>query len=132
MKPSELKERTKQFAVAILRLVRQLPKDREGEAIADPLVRCGTAVGASYRSACRSRNAYDFASRIAGVEEATDESIYWLEMILEAEVVAPAKVQSTVDEARALRKIFTKSRKAATRRMRDKSINRDLDEDIPF
>ena len=137
MKAAELKDRTKKFAVAVMKLVEELPRSSTGRTIASPLMRCGTAVGATYRSACRARNRYEFTCRIAAVEEAADESCYWFEIILEAGLLSAEKVEPLLTEGQQLKKIFTKSRKTAVRIAKERA-KRDGgpgfvdDDDIPF
>jgi four helix bundle protein len=140
MKAGEFKDRTKKFAVSVMKLVGALPKTVAGRAVASPLIRCGTAVGATYRSTCKSRNHFDFMARIGVVEEATDESCYWFELILESGMLEAAQVQPLLDEGRELKRIFSKSRKAAVRRFKERTERPRTgedggwsnDEDIPF
>ena len=138
MKPAELKERTKRFAVDIIKLVEALPKTLPGETVASPLIRCGTAVGSTYRSACISKNGYDFLARLGVVEDATDETCYWLELILETKLVPAEGVTALHEEGRKLRRIFGKSRKAALRRRREEirggndPLGEPGEDDIPF
>ena len=137
MKAAELKDRTKKFAVAVMKLVEALPRTSTGRTVAGPLMRCGTAVGATYRAACRARSRYEFTCRIAAVEEAADESCYWFEIILEAGLLPQAKVEPLLTEGQHLKKIFTKSRKTAVRIAKERA-KRDGgpgyvgDDDIPF
>jgi len=79
----EMKQRTKQFALRVIKLVAALPKSREADVIGRQLLRSATSVGANYRSACRARSKADFISKIGIVEEESDESLYWLELIME-------------------------------------------------
>ena len=83
MKPDDLKKRTKQFALRILRLVAALPNTVQGRAIAGQLVRAGTAVAANYRAACRGRSKAEFIAKLGTVEEEADESAFWMELIIE-------------------------------------------------
>lgn len=79
MKPDDLKERTKQFALRVLKLVAALPNTLSGRT----LVRAGTSVGANYRAACRARSKPGFIAKIGIVEEEADESAFWMELIIE-------------------------------------------------
>ena len=81
MNEGQMKQRTKEFAKQIIKLCRQLPKNREGRLIGDQLFRSGTSVAANYRSACRARSRADFISKLSIVEEEADESLFWLEII---------------------------------------------------
>ena len=134
MRADELKERTQQFAIGVLKLVQALPATLPGKTVARPLVRCGTMVGSTYRAACRSRSRFEFMERIGTVEEMTEETCYWFEVILAAGLLKPEQVQPWLDEGRALQAIFVKSRKSAVQRYRQHARrSRDSDdEDIPF
>jgi len=83
MDAEDLKERTKQFALRILKLVEALPNSLQGRTIAAQLVRAGTSVGANYRAACRGRSRAEFIAKIGIVEEEADESAFWLELIID-------------------------------------------------
>jgi four helix bundle protein len=113
MTPDELKRRTKQFGLRVIRLVESLPKTRIAAAIGDQLLHCGTSVGANYRAACRGRSMADFIAKIGIVEEEADESAYWLEMLVEAKVLRPDAVAELLAEANELTAIMAKSRKTA-------------------
>jgi four helix bundle protein len=77
---ADLRKRTKQFALRIMRLCEKLPARPVGRVIANQLLRCGTSVGANYRAVCRSRSTADFVSKLGVVLEEADESAYWLEI----------------------------------------------------
>src|SRR4030095_12374171 len=111
----ELKQRTKQFGLRILILLNNLPNTIGGRAVANQLVRSATSVGANYRAACRARSRAEFASKIGTVAEEADESLYWLEIIYEREMVPPQKVASLLKEADELTAIFTSARRSASR-----------------
>ena len=113
MTEKELKTRTKQFGLRIIKLVSVLPKTVEGRAIANQLVRSGTSVCANYRAACRGRSKAEFISKLGTVEEEADESAYWLEMIIEAGLIKPKRVEPLLQEANELVAIMTASRKSA-------------------
>ena len=113
MTPNELKKRTKQFGLRIIRLVESLPKTKTATAIGNQLLRCGTSVGANYRAACRGRSKADFIAKLGVVEEEADESAYWLEMLVEAKVVRPDLVKGLIAEADELTAIMARSRKTA-------------------
>lgn len=91
MNPQELKERTKEFALRIMRLVDALPRTPKGQALASQLVRSGTSVAANYRSACRSRSRAEFVSKIGVVEEEADETALWLELIIADRILTEKK-----------------------------------------
>jgi four helix bundle protein len=99
MNEDDLKKRTKAFALRVMRLAEALPNTRSGRTIGNQLIRCGTSVGANYRAACRARSKAEFIAKLGIVEEEADECCYWLELIIEAKMIAQAKVQSLLDES---------------------------------
>ncbi|MBZ5497079.1 MAG: four helix bundle protein [Acidobacteriia bacterium] len=113
MTETELKERTKRFALRILKLSDALPKSTAGRAIGSQLVRSGTAIGANYRAACRGRSRAEFIAKLGNVEEETDESAYWLELIIDGGLLPGKSVQPLYDEANELTAIFAASIKTA-------------------
>src|SRR6266404_280844 len=114
MTPVELKARTKQFALRILKLVAALPKSIEGRAVANQLVRCGTSVAANYRAACRARSKAEFVAKMGVVLEEADETQLWLELIIEGKLLSSKRVQPLLNEANELVAIFVTSRKSAS------------------
>jgi four helix bundle protein len=113
MTPDELKERTKQFGLRVIRLVERLPKSTTATTIGRQLLRSGTSVGANYRAACRSRSKAEFIAKLGVVEEEADESAYWIEMLVEAEILKPSSVAQLHAETDQLTGIIAKSRKTA-------------------
>src|SRR5947208_14605518 len=111
MNPAELKNRTKQFALRILKLVHALPNTIEGRAIANQLVRCGTSVAANYRATCRARSKAEFIAKIGVVLEEADEALLWLELIAEANLLPPKRVDPLVAAAIELAAILVASRR---------------------
>lgn len=104
----ELVERTKKFAIRIIKLVQTLPeKDKVSEVLGKQVLRSGTSVGANYRSALRGRSAKDFLSRISIAEEEADETVYWLELLIEAGIVSEKKMKLLLQEAREHTAILT-------------------------
>ena len=120
MKPDDLKKRTKQFALRVLKLVAALPKTLAGKTIGGQLVRAGTSVGANYRAACRARSKLEFIAKIGIVEEEADESAFWMELIIESELLKLNLVQPLLDEANELAKIMASSRKSASESLKRK------------
>jgi four helix bundle protein len=118
MNEAELKRRTQQFGLRIMKLVAALPKGALGWAIGNQLVRSGTSVGANYRAACRSRSKAEFIARLGVVEEEADESACWLEMIVMGKMMKPALIRSLLDEANEIVAIITASRISASRNLR--------------
>ena len=95
----ELRRRTKQFAIGIVRLCRSLPPMPEARIISNQLLRCGTSVGANYRAVCRARSRADFISKIGIVVEEADESVFWLELMVETGIVPVQRISALVGEA---------------------------------
>ena len=109
MRPEELKKRTKQFALRIIKLFRNLPKGKDSEVIGMQLLRAGTSVGANYRAACKARSSADFISKITIVEEEADESAYWIELLIESGIIIKELLKDILKETNELTAIFTAS-----------------------
>ena len=107
MNKEELLLRTKQFGIRALKLVRALPKDVAGRALANQLVRSGTSVGANYRAACRAKA--EFRAKLGIVLEEADESAFWLELIMEDGMLSKTRVNPLRVEADELCAIFYRS-----------------------
>jgi len=102
MNAEDLKKRTKEFALGILKLVAALPDTVQGKTIGGQLVRSGTSVASNYRAACRGRSRAEFIAKLGIVEEEADESAFWLELIIEGELLKESDVQPLLDEANEL------------------------------
>ena len=113
MDKGELQDRTKQFALRVLNLVDALPRTAGGRAIAMQLVRAATSVGANYRSACRARSRAEFAAKLGIAVEGADESLYWLELVRDGNIVPESKLSSLLKEADELTSILASGRKSA-------------------
>jgi four helix bundle protein len=111
----DLKRRTKAFALRILKLVDALPKTTAGRALASQIVRSGTSVAANYRAACRARSTADFIAKMGIVEEESDETLFWLELLEESELVSATKLAAIKQEANELIAITIASIKTARR-----------------
>jgi four helix bundle protein len=109
MDADELRDRTKKFALRIIKLVAALPNTVTGRAIGGQLVKAGTSVGANYRAACRGRSKAEFNSKLHIVLEEADESAFWLEIIIDAELLSKKMVQPLLNEANELTAIFSRS-----------------------
>ena len=112
-KAKELQSRTKQFALRVIRLSRELPRTDEGRVIGRQLLQSGTSVGGNYRAACWSRSTAEFASKINVVAEEADESLFWLELLVESETMPIHKMKGIIQEASELIAIFTASKNTA-------------------
>lgn len=97
-----LKNRTKQFALRVIRLATSLPPGKLSDVIQYQLLKWGTSVGANYRAACRAKSAKDFCSKMGTVEEEADESIYWTELIVDAGLIKEDLVTDLMQEANEL------------------------------
>jgi four helix bundle protein len=118
MEPKDLKQRTKEFALRIIELVESLPRGKITDVIGKQLLRSGTSVGANYRSACRAKSTADFISKMGTVEEEADESIYWMELLIESGLISKDEVDGLLDEADQIVAIIVSSTKTARRRKR--------------
>jgi four helix bundle protein len=115
MTERELLDRTKQFALRVFKLVGALPRAIQGKAVAAQLIRSGTSVAANYRAACRARSKPEFIAKLGVVEEEADESAFWLELIIETDLLAAAKVRPLLTEAGEIVAIMASSKKTASR-----------------
>jgi len=115
MDESELKQRTKQFALRVIMLVGSLSRTTEGRVIGNQLLRSGTSVGANYRSACKGRSKAEFVAKLGIVEEEADETAYWLELIVEGHLLEGKLVDPLLQEANEIVAIMAASRKSASR-----------------
>ena len=113
MDKAELKLRTKQFAVNVIKLIDELPQKPSLNVLSNQLLRCSSSVGANYRSACRGKSTADFINKIVIVEEEADESIYWLELMEETTLVGSKEIFALKKEANELTAIFTAIGKTA-------------------
>ena len=98
MDEKAFKDRTKKLALQIIELVEELPNRRTADVIGRQLLRSGTSVGANYRSACRGRSTADVLSKLAIVEEEADESVYWMELLVEAHIIPESRVAELMRE----------------------------------
>jgi four helix bundle protein len=94
----EFKERTKRLALRVIKLVSALPKNQVSEIIGKQLLRSATSVGANYRAACRGKSVADVISKLCIVEEEADESLYWMELLVEAEVMPNTRLAELMSE----------------------------------
>jgi four helix bundle protein len=121
--PKELQERTRAFALRVLRVFRSLPDSREGRILGQQLLRAATSVAANYRAACRARSRRDFLHKLGIVEEETDESLFWLEFIAEAGLAPRTKLADLISEASQLTAIVVASRRTAKSNNRQSEID---------
>lgn len=113
MDSEELKARTRDFGIRVIQLVEALPKSQSSGVIGRQLLRCGTSVGANYRSACRARSRPDFISKVGIAIEEADESLYWMEVLIQAGLMAKTTLVPLMQEGNELIAILTASVKTA-------------------
>lgn len=111
----EMKRRTKQLALIAVLLSQQLPRTPEGRILTDQLIRSATSVAANYRAVCRSRSKREFIAKLSIVVEECDETIFWLELLIEIPLLPPEAAHGAIAEAGELLAIFVASRKTAQR-----------------
>ena len=110
-----LQNRTKAFAVRFIKAFARLPKDEATRTIGRQFLRSGTSLAANYRSACRARSAADFISKISIVAEEADETLFWFELLSEADLVKVNLIEPLMKECQELLKIFSASFATAKR-----------------
>jgi four helix bundle protein len=125
MKPAdELKLRTKNFALRIIKLFRALPRSDEARILGRQLLRSGTSVDANYRATCRSRSAAEFVARIGIVVEEIDETVYWLDLLVESGIISQSRLAPLQNEATELFRVFLASQLTAKSNRRSHSSDR--------
>lgn len=114
----DLKERTKAFALRVIRLCSALPRSPVGRVIGDQLLRAGTSVGAHYREASRARSTAEFVSKLEGGLQELEESRYWMELVVNAALLPKsrlANLEGEADELTAILVACSKNAKAKSR-----------------
>lgn len=109
----ELRERTKRFALRVVRMSRVLPSNRETNIISSQIIRSATSMAANYRAVGLARSKAEFLSKLGVVVEEADETVFWLEFLAELGIVKPARLDGLKTEAKELVAIFVASRKTA-------------------
>ena len=117
---NNLKDRTKQFALLVIRHCEALPKGETVKVNGGQLLRCGISVGANYRVACRARSTAEFIAKMGIVEEECDECLYWMELLIEASLVPEERLRELMREADELLAITVSSIKTARQRVTKK------------
>ena len=112
----DLKERTKKFALRVIKLVRSLPREVACDTIGRQLLRAGTSVAANYRAACRARSKTEFLAKMGIVEEEADETVFWMELLVDAEIVSASKMKNLLAEGNELVAIAVSSKRTARSR----------------
>ena len=120
----ELKNRTKQFAIRIVKLFRSLPKTEEARIIGKQMLRSGTSVAANYRAVCRARSKAEFIAKIGIVVEEADETVLWLELLVDTNIVPENRMASLLSESNELLAIFAASQYTARKRRFIEAMNK--------
>ena len=120
MTEQEFKRRTKDIALRIIKLVESLPRTWSAEVIGKQLLRSGTSIGANYRAACRGKSPADVLHKLSIVEEEADESLYWMELLIEGKIVSERKLTNLFSDINEIVAMIVASIK--TMRMK-KSLN---------
>ncbi len=121
--PEQLRARTKQFAIRIVRVFKSLPKNDEARIIGKQLLRAGTSVAANYRAACRWRSKAEFISKVSVVVEEADETAFWLELLIETSIIPEVRLRDLLTEANELLAIFAASLWTARQKRKSRSVN---------
>lgn len=109
----ELRERTKKFALRIVKLFRSLPRTEEARVLGKQVLHSGTSVAANYRAVCRARSKAEFIAKVGMVVEEADETVFWLELLADSGIVGESQAVGLLDEARQLVAMFAASRRTA-------------------
>jgi len=113
MTSEELKRRTKEMSLSVIRLVTSLPRSREVDIFSRQVIRSATSVAANYRAACKARSRADFINKIGIVEEEADETVLWIEYLIDLDLVPKDKGEAILKEVSELVAIFAASAKTA-------------------
>ncbi len=116
MKKEDLRKRIKLIALRIIRLVHALPKNAAGNVIGNQILRSGTSVAANYYSACKARSRRDFISKIGIAEEEADETLLWLELIVDSNLIEEKRMKDLMIEMNEIISILAASRITAKKR----------------
>lgn len=119
----QLKIRTKQIGLEVIKLVDELPNKPSAWAIAKQIIRSSTSIGANYRAACRAKSSADFINKLKIVEEESDETQYWLEVLEESKLINSGRIEVVKKEVNEIISIVVASIKTARENENRKSIN---------
>lgn len=120
MKPKDLQDRTKKFALRIIKLAEFLEKHPVGKFIGRQIFRSGTSVAANYRAACRARSVKDFISKLGIVIEEADETAFWLELLNESRIIKSSQIAELLKESNEITAIMVASKNSAIKNQRQK------------
>lgn len=119
----DLRQRTKEFALRVVRMYGALPQTAEAQVLGKQVLRSGTSVGANYREAYRARSDTEFVAKIGDCLKELEETAYWFELLTESDIVATNRLASLVDEANQLIAIFTTIAKRVRSRLREGGLS---------
>lgn len=108
----KFRARTKHFVLEVIKLYRLLPRSVEAQIIGKQWLRCSTSVGANYRAACRARSQNEFSSKLSIVIEEVDESLFWMELLIESQIIEKEKLIIVMNEATEILKVVSTARKS--------------------
>lgn len=109
----QLKSRTKKFAIEIIKLCKDFPQNSASFVVSKQLIKASTSVASNYRAACRARSTAEFYAKICIVTEEADETVFWLEITIETDIINNSKSIALLKESNELLAIFSKSKKTA-------------------
>jgi four helix bundle protein len=113
MTRTEMQARTKTYANRVVKLCSALPNNWVARTLGKQLLRSGTSVGANYRAVCRAKSTSDFINKLRIVEEECDESLFWMELLVENNLIKPTRLAALMKEANELLAIIVSSAKTA-------------------
>lgn len=114
MNKYELQKRTMQVALDVIRITKQLPASQESKVITYQIIKSATSTAANYRASCRAKSRKDFISKLGIVEEECDETIFWLQLMIEAKLLEESVANKLIQETNSLLAIFVASIKTAS------------------
>jgi four helix bundle protein len=113
MTREEMKKRTKEYANRVVRLCAALPNNWIARILGGQLLRSGTSVGANYRAVCRAKSNADFINKLRVVEEECDESLFWMELLIENHFIKVSRLHAPMNEGNEILSIVVASAKTA-------------------
>jgi four helix bundle protein len=122
MTRDEIKKRTKGYANRVVKLCESLPDNWVAQTLGKQLLRSGTSIGANYRAVCRAKSSLDFINKLRIVEEECDESLFWMELLADNNLVKASRLENLMNEADEILAIVVASAKTA--RMSRNDVNR--------
>ena len=117
---NQIKIRTKLIGLEVIKLLDELPRKMSAWMISKQIMRCSTSVGANYRAACRAKSDADFLNKLRIVEEESDETSYWLEILEEACLIEPVRIEKLKKEVNEITAIIVASQKTVQKKVRFK------------